>query len=753
MAQEQPLKISEIVSAINGAADSIDSEDPIKAKKAAFILNDNKIPESEWQDLTWAVRNARNIENDDETLKTAVRIKNKVFNEVQKNTYTMGAFKPYEVKGTGPTKAERMLGTYIPSKDLKNYLMNRGYETQEDPSGRILIRKPNELKWSEFNPKGEGALDFDAMDFIDKAPDVAEAILTAGTVVNPLIGIPLQAAYGAGSEATRQYVSQQVGGRFKGEWDVADIAVAGGLSGLLGAGADLVGAVAKRAGPAMKEIAKTKDATRKAAPLMEQAGDILGIKFTKEELAKSPEQRKLFDAVNRSSESIVGYFTGESAQRKMMGDRQEVLDAVKEAILEDMSQRVSGMSAEKLKKASAQRLKWEAGKDVQKQITDNISAKKEASQFFYDRISKIMGKKDFDADPGIFYTKMTKLKELGKGSNEVDKAIDPVIKKFDSLLLEDGTITAATIKNMRSDALSASREAMQAGNGQKSRINGEIADILKEIEDDSISRAITRFEKGAEKEFRINAQEAAKYANKNIEPVASALFPPNRNIQKIELTNQMKKDLESARRLWREANQDATMVWEKTGGKWSADLGPKLQEMKGAPAEEFLKRVSPDKGDYEKLVNMRKNYPKMFARAQKANKIEEVQDILGKIAATQERGKAEWSKTVQELLKLRNEELSVVLGKDSREKLKALQTAYKYAPELINASGTKINENLMTGALTADSVEAYKRWLLKTAYSVGNAEKLAKAFSMYTTPVKQTIKGAGQAYISREGDQ
>lgn len=108
---------------------------------------------------------------------------------------------------------------------------------------------------------------------------------------------------------------------------------------------------------------------------------------------------------------------------------------------------------------------------------------------------------------------------------------------------------------------------------------------------------------------------------------------------------------------------------------------------------------------------------------------------------------------MQELLKLRNEELAVVLGKDSREKLKALQTAYKYAPELINASGTQINKNLMTGALTADSVEAYKRWLLKTAYSVGNAEKLAKAFSMYTTPVKQTIKGAGQAYISREGEQ
>lgn len=757
MAEIKDLPITEVISDLNGFIQDIDNPEkyPGSDKKfagktigqaATMILKEKfNLTPTETKDLVWATNKLNEPNLNDYDLNTAVSIRNKAFEKIQAESTGIKVkdYSPLIPKGEGVTAIQRIIGSYIPQEDLHNYLRTQGYEVQTDPrTQRTLVRRPNEASFSEFNPNK-----IDVMDFVDKLPDAAEAVLTGFSTANPAIGIPLQTAYGVASDAARQLVSQKVGGRPEGPLDYSSMMKSGLLSGALGSGAEVIGAIGKRAIPAVKEIAATRNEVRKAAEVMKDAASKLGFTFTKEELARSPAQRKLFDAINRADESIIGYLTGETAQRKMMSNRTDQLDSIAEAILDEASVATGAKSREQLKNASVSKINYGVGKEVRDSIADQIKQKKEASEFFYDRVKKALNVRDAPADFSAFENAAARLRADSEGSKTAIDAIDQLVS---FLNLDEGGKSLKAVNNIRSDLLSEARVAAKNGDAQKARIKGILADMMKDVEHQTYETLIDKFSKGAEKEFLSRSKEAGKYANKNIEGMAETFFPPNKNVAKLEATNLMKKDLQSARNLWREANDEAEKYYKGTGEKWLADLGPKIDKIATEAPEKSLNRLVP-KNDMEKSLLMKERYPDLYKRAQKATKAKEVQDILNTIALRQVRGKADWSTTLEKLSKLGNEDLAILLGKDSREKLKALQAVYKYAPEVINASGTKINANIIDGSLLGDSKTAFKRWLLKQSYKVGESEKLTKAFSLYTTPVKQTTKAVGQAAISREG--
>jgi hypothetical protein len=754
MAEIKDLPITEVISDLSGFIEDIDNPEKYPGSDAKYsgktigqaatiILKEKfNLTPAETKDLVWATNKLKDTNLNDYDLNTAVSIRNKAFEKIQSESTGIKVkdYSPLIPRGEGVTAIQRVIGGYIPKDDLHNYLRKQGYEVQIDPkTQRTLVRRPNEASFSEFNPNR-----IDVMDFVDKLPEAAEAVLTGFSTSNPAIGIPLQSAYGGASEAARQYVSQKVGGRPEGDFDYGSIATSAGLSGLLGAGAEVIGAIGKRAIPAVKEIAATRNEVRKTADVMKDAASKLGFTFTKEELSRSPIQRNLFDAINRADDSVIGYLTGENAQRKLMSNRTEQLDSIAEAILDEASKSTGAKSMQQLKNASVSKINYGVGKEVRDTIADTIKQKKQASEFFYDRVKKALNVRDAQADLTSFEAAAKRLRRESEGSITAENAIDSLVE-----YIGDGKSLKA-IANIRSDLLSKARVAAKNGDAQSARINGKLAEMMKDVEHQTYETLIDKFSQGAEKEFIGNAKEAAKYANKNIEGMAETFFPPNKNVAKLEATNLMKKDLQSARNMWREANDEAEKFYKATGEKWTADLGPKIEKIASEAPEKSLNRLVP-KNDMEKSLLMKERYPDMYKRAQKATKAKEVQDILNTISLRQVRSKADWSTTLEKLSKLGNEDLSILLGKDSREKLKALQTVYKYAPEVINASGTKINANIIDGSLLGDSKTAFKRYLLKQAYKVGESEKLTKAFSFYTTPVKQTTKAVGQAAISREG--
>ncbi len=674
----------------------------------------------------------------------AVQIRNTVFDKIISKGNKIESYSPLIPKGSGVTNMQRVIGQFIPEQDLKTYLVDKGYQVDKDPNtGRTLVKRENEVKWSEFNPNK-----IDVMDFIAFAPDALEGAFTLPlSKFAGLTGVGIAGGIGAASEALRQGTSMLAGGRPKGEFNVRKIAESGAISGGMGAGAEFVGSVARRVGPAIKEIAATKILSRSERPLLENAAKTLGIEFTEEELARSPAKRKLFDAIQKADESLVGYFTGEYAQRKAIqgvGGRLDKLEDISSGILDEASLRSVGKTSDELSKSNISLINYNMGKEVKDTVANSIKAKQGASSELYDKVRKTLNLKDFKADLTVMKKGVTSLKKDFSGNNEAIGIIDNIMaqaKDLDSL---------AKVNNFRSMLLSKARVAGKSGDDVTKKVYSDLATTFKDVEDDTYLKLIDKFSKGAETEFKETAKKAEKFANKDVSP----LFPKNKNIKRLEQAEQMKKDLATARTLWRDANEEATEFYKATGEDWMIGLGSKIKKIEGGQSEKMLPKIV-SAGDIEKQQKMASRYPELWDKATRASKAEDLKKIITSLSEGQTRNRSDWSKTISGLSKLGGEDLSILLGPDAIEKLNALKVVHKYAPELINASGTRINEAIIKGGFLQKNREAFGRWLNKIAYDATGSGKVADILDKYAKGYKgisgTTItKAVGQTIISSE---
>jgi hypothetical protein len=715
---------------------------------AKIGLSKYGIDDQEASSLIWADNTIKDTTATSSDIDKAVGIRNKTFDKIMsKGGAKIKEYSPLIPKGSGVSTVQRIIGAYIPEPDLKNYLQKQGYDVQHDlNTNRVLVKRPNEVQWSEFNPNK-----IDVMDFIDKAPDVIEGALTIPLSKAGPLGVAISAGIGAGSEALRQATSMAVGGREKGDIGWSDIAQSGVISGGLGAVAEGVGAVAKRVGPAIKEIAATKALTRSEKPLLMDAAKKLGIEFTEEELARSPVKRKLFDAIQKADESLVGYFTGEYSQRKAIqgvGGRLDKLEDISSGILDEASMRSVGKNAEELSKSNIGLIKYNMGDEVRKTVAKSIKDKQEVASELYDKVRKTLNLKDFKADMSVLDKEASALKNKFKGNSEAVGIVD-------SVLAQAKEVTSLNeVNNIRSMLLSKARVAGKSGDAVTSKVYSDLATTMKNVEDDTYVKLIDKFSKGAENEFLATAKNAEKYANKDVSP----LFPKNKNIKRLEQAEQMKKDLATARTLWRDANEEGTQFYKATGEDWLIDLGPKIKKIEGGQAEKILPKIVAE-GDVEKQRLMAKRYPELWDKATRASKAEDVQNIILSLSEGQTRNRSDWSKTISKLSKLGGEDLSILLGADARDKLEALKVVHKYAPELINASGTRLNEAIIKGGVIQKNKEAFGRWLNKMAYDATGSGKVANILDKYAKGItvggKQIegpalTKAAGQTIISSQ---
>ena len=60
-------------------------------------------------------------------------ILNIIFDKIiSKGEKKIEGYSPLIPKGTGVSAVQRIIGSYIPEKDLRNYLTGQGYETEKD---------------------------------------------------------------------------------------------------------------------------------------------------------------------------------------------------------------------------------------------------------------------------------------------------------------------------------------------------------------------------------------------------------------------------------------------------------------------------------------------------------------------------------------------------------------------------------------------------------------------------------------------
>lgn len=432
------------------ALDWIAANRKVDSEKSAMAMEKLGVDATDIDAWEWSKKN----QNDDRS----VDVRNKLFTKLSEGRRPTDTTK-------GFPKVERFLIKNLADtgdvKAIGNYMKDRGFITRVK-GGEVQVRTPDQEAFVSIEPTDIDLFDFSgwakeaAQDVTDVGRELIEggvvALTTGAKAVSSLagpLGLGVSSAVSgatmAGVETARQGLGQAVGVRegFK----PGQVAQAGLIGAALPGVAGATGKALEKFGSAFgKVIGKFRAFAKKPdAEAIIKGAETLGARATPGQLFKSPGVQKLEESLVKSGDFQLGGV--------MSGLPKQV----------EINKRVIAKEAENLVKGRSFREGFDVGREVGKEITEQVQLKLEPAEKLYTEVAEQLGdisvdtaklkgalsglKKDMKfSDEGL-----SVLKKFEKKLNLVDNAQD--LKQFRTSILDELPATASKNAKIASNKL------------------------------------------------------------------------------------------------------------------------------------------------------------------------------------------------------------------------------------------------------------------------------------------------------------
>lgn len=663
------------ITALNWAVDNIDSEHFPTARKARLVGQELGLAPSAMKEL----KQANDVLKQDPSNQEAISLRNRAFDVI-------ATVRPSEEVPTqqGAAKMDRIVIKNILSSEpsmQQEYLARKGFQTRMTPQG-IEYKKEGELRFQPLDPKGLDWMDVSDV-MIDAIQGGIEGFATAGkvttapTLAGPVLIGGISGATASGIEAFKQGVQKALG--LRQGMDTGKIASEGLTSGIMQMGLSGIG---KALGWAGKEagIAGARDAALKPnVAEIDAAAKEIGAIATPGRRSASLEVQKAEDALVRSP----GYL----GLNKVKKQAEQNLAAEDKTAKEIAA--IAGVTPD-----SARTNQFQAGQAAKEKIGAKIKKKIDDASTIFNDIETKLDRGALKVDLSSFTSTIDKLKD--------DYGFDQKTMGWLTSIEEQakGVVSVGDLKKFKT---AIGNEL--ARNKQDPAMRRSAAALLGELE----SAKGQAFNNAIDKELTKLGWKPGMTPDQ----MTDKQF--QKGADKIAYFTGLKKDLEDASKLWREANEELAGVLKRPGEDIKGGANYNLQKLMKSQPEKVLKKVLAT-GDTQKIVWLADKFPEAVDAAYLA-KISQVQEkiqkqVYGKYGETSTANSIFATRFINAMNNLPEADRALILGVDAKKKFEALKTFVNSKNPLANNSGTAYTMALQSAWKEPVSglVQVIKQW-------------------------------------------